>query len=30
MQVHYEEGIANHIGPEPCVCDREGVGEARR
>jgi len=28
VQVHYDEGIANHIGPEPCVCDREGVGEA--
>ncbi len=28
MQVHYDEGIANHIGPEPCVRDREGVGEA--
>jgi len=28
VQVHYDEGIANHIGPEPCVYDREGVGEA--
>jgi hypothetical protein len=28
VQVHYDEGIANHIGPEPYVCDREGVGEA--
>jgi hypothetical protein len=28
VQVHYDEGIANHIGPEPCVRDREGVGEA--
>ena len=28
MQVHYDEGIANHIGPEPCVTVREGKGEA--
>ena len=28
MQVHYDEGVANHIGPEPCVGIREGVGEA--
>ena len=28
MQVHYDEGIANHIGPEPCAGVREGVGEA--
>ena len=28
MQVHYDEGIANHIGPEPCVGIREEVGEA--
>ena len=28
MQVHYDEGVANHIGPEPCAGDREGVGEA--
>ena len=28
MQVHYDEGIANHIGPEPCICVREGAGEA--
>jgi hypothetical protein len=28
VQVHCDEGIANHIGPEPCVRDREGVGEA--
>ncbi len=28
MQVRYDEGIANHIGPEPCVGIREGVGEA--
>ena len=28
MQVHYDEGIANHIGPEPCAGTREDVGEA--
>ena len=28
MQVHYDEGVAIHIGPEPCVGIREGVGEA--
>ena len=28
MQVHYDEGVANHIGPEPCVGVREHVGEA--
>ena len=28
MRVRRDEGIANHIGPEPCVRDREGVGEA--
>ena len=28
MQVHYGEGIAIHIGPEPCVGTREGDGEA--
>ena len=28
MQVHCDEGIANHIGPEPCAVIREGVGEA--
>ena len=28
MQVHYDEGVANHIGPEPCVVTREGNGEA--
>ena len=25
MQVHYDEGVANHIGPEPCVVVRKGV-----
>lgn len=28
MQVHCDEGVAIHIGPEPCVGIREGVGEA--
>ena len=28
VQVHYDEGIANHIGPEPCVVGREAGGEA--
>ena len=28
MQVHYDEGVAIHIGPEPCAVAREGVGEA--
>ena len=28
MQVHYDEGIANHIGPELCAGVREDVGEA--
>ena len=30
MQVHCDEGIANHIGPEPCAGIREDVGEASR
>ena len=28
MQVHCDEGVANHIGPEPCVGIREDAGEA--
>lgn len=28
MQVHYDEGVAIHIGPEPCVAVREGGSEA--
>ncbi len=28
MRVHYDEGLANHIGPEPCAGIPEGVGEA--
>jgi hypothetical protein len=28
VKVHCDEGVANHIGPEPCAGIREGVGEA--
>jgi hypothetical protein len=28
VQVHCDEGVASHIGPEPCAGIREGVGEA--
>ena len=28
MQVHCDEGVANHIGPEPCAGVREDIGEA--
>ncbi len=28
MEVHCNEGVAIHIGPEPCAVIREGVGEA--
>lgn len=28
MQVYYDEGLANHIDPEPCVVVREDKGEA--
>ena len=28
MQVHCDEGVANHIGPEPCAVIRENGGEA--
>ncbi len=28
VQVHYDEGVASHIGPESCAGIREGVGEA--
>jgi hypothetical protein len=28
VQVHYEEGAAIHLGPEPCAVIREGEGEA--
>lgn len=28
MRVRHDEGVATHIGPEPCAGTREGVGEA--
>ena len=28
MKVHYDEGLATRIGPEPCAGLREDVGEA--
>ena len=28
MEVHYEEGLASHLGPEPCGGIREGDVEA--
>jgi hypothetical protein len=28
VQVHYDEGVAIHIGPEPCVAVRKGRDEA--
>ena len=28
VQVHYDEGVANHIGPKPCAVVREDIGEA--
>lgn len=28
VRVHYDEGIANHIAPEPCAGIREDVSEA--
>jgi hypothetical protein len=28
VQVRCDEGVATHIGPEPCVIAREGAGEA--
>ena len=28
MRVQHDEGVANHIGPEPCVDIREDFGEA--
>jgi hypothetical protein len=27
VQVRHDDGVANHIGPEPCVVIREGDGE---
>ena len=28
MKVLYDEDVASHIGPKPCVVSREGQGEA--
>jgi len=28
MKVSYDEDLANHIGPESCVCSRKAAGEA--
>ena len=28
VKVRHDEGVAIHIGPEPCAGLREGVGEA--
>jgi hypothetical protein len=28
VRVHHEEGVASHLGPEPCVITREGEDEA--
>jgi len=28
MKVPYGEGLANHTGPESCVCNRKDAGEA--
>ena len=28
VKVHYDEGVAIRIGPEPCAGAREGIGEA--
>ena len=28
MRVRHDEGVAIHIGPEPCAGTREGAGEA--
>jgi hypothetical protein len=28
VKVHCDEGVATHIGPEPCAGIREDVGEA--
>ena len=28
MKVPYDEDLASHIGPKPCVVSREGQGEA--
>ena len=28
MQVHHDEGVANHIDPESCAAAHEGISEA--
>jgi len=28
VEVRHDEGVANHIDPEPCVVTRKGKGEA--
>jgi hypothetical protein len=28
VRVHYDEGLAIHIGPEPCGDTHEGIGES--
>jgi hypothetical protein len=28
VEVRYDEGLATHIGPEPCAVVREVIGEA--
>jgi hypothetical protein len=28
VKVHYDEGVANHIGPKPCAVVRKGGSEA--
>jgi len=28
VRVRYDEGVAIHVGPEPCVSGREARGEA--
>jgi hypothetical protein len=28
VQVRYDEGVATHVDPEPCIVAREGRGEA--
>jgi hypothetical protein len=28
VEVHYDEGVANRIGPEPCAGARKDTGEA--
>ena len=30
MQVHRDEGVANHIGPEPCAGIREDAAKRRQ